>query len=317
MAVDPPLSIDVVIPTYDGWAHTESCLRHLREQSVAHRVIVSDNGSTDATPQRIREGFPEVRLVEGTGNPGFPHACNAGAAAGDGDVIVLLNNDVDARPDFLERIVAPLAADASVGSVTATMLMPDGETIDNVGLAADVTLAGWARLRGRPAADAGGAVPRLLGPCGGAGAYRRAAWEQVGGLDEGVRFYSEDLDLALRLRAARWDAGLAADAVGVHLGGATMGNRSALQREAAGFARAYFLRRYGVVRSRVAPRALATEVLVAAADAARHRDLAAVRGRVRGARAARRLPPAPAPPPDALEPGIGFIEGLRLRRAGA
>jgi N-acetylglucosaminyl-diphospho-decaprenol L-rhamnosyltransferase len=308
-------SIDVVIPTYDGWRHTESCLRHLAAQTVAHTVIVSDNGSSDGTQQRVRDDFPHVRLLEGRGNPGFAHACNRGVEAGDGEVVVLLNNDVDVRPDFLERVVAPLAADGAAGSVAATLLRADGATIDSVGLAADATLAGWSRLHGLPAEEAARPEPRLAGPSGGAGAYRRRAWEQVGGLDEGVRFYSEDLELALRLRAAGWRAAAAPDAVGLHVGSATMGVRSAGQREAAGFARAYFLGRYGVLRSRVAPRALATELIVATGDAALHRDLAALRGRVRGLRAARAVPRRPSPPADAIEPGIGFVESLRMRRS--
>ena len=42
-------------------------------------------------------------------------------AAGDGDVVVLLNNDVDCRPDFLERLVAPLERDPALGSVAALL----------------------------------------------------------------------------------------------------------------------------------------------------------------------------------------------------
>ncbi len=306
-------TVDVVVPTYGGWEHTERCLRHLAAQTLAHRTIVSDNGSPDGTPERVRAAFPDVDVLEGRGNPGFAHACNRGVAAGAGEIVVLLNNDVDVRPDFLERVAAPLA-DPAVGSVAATLLQADEERIDSVGLAADATLAGWSRLHGRPAAEAGGASPRLAGPSGGAGAYRRRAWEQVGGLDEGVRFYSEDLELALRLRAAGWRAAVAPDAVGVHAGSATMGRRSAAQREAAGFARAYFLGRYRVLRSRTGPRALATELVVAGADAALHRDLAALRGRVRGLRAARAVPPRPRPPEDAIEPAIGFVASLRMRR---
>ena len=46
--------------------------------------------------------------------------------------------------------------------------------------------------------------PLLAGPAGTAAAYRRAAWEQVGGLDESIFAYMEDFDLALRLRSAGW-----------------------------------------------------------------------------------------------------------------
>ena len=57
------LSIDVVIPTHQGWELTESCLRHLRRQTVEHTVIVSDNASTDGTPDRVREACRHDRSI--------------------------------------------------------------------------------------------------------------------------------------------------------------------------------------------------------------------------------------------------------------
>src|ERR671931_1328638 len=98
------------------------------------------------------------------------------------------------------------------------------------------------------------------------------------------------------------------------MGSATMGPRSPWQRYQGGFARGYFLRRYGVLRSRVGFRALATEALVVVGDALIFsRDLAALRGRVAGWRAARALPRNPRPPEDAIERRITFFDSLRLR----
>ncbi|MGA9284412.1 MAG: glycosyltransferase family 2 protein, partial [Solirubrobacteraceae bacterium] len=151
------------------------------------------------------------------------------------------------------------------------------------------------------------------GPAGGAAAYRRTAWEQVGGLDEAIFAYSEDLDLALRLRAAGWGAAVVPEAVGMHLGSATHGHRSAWQRRHAGFARGYLLRRYGVLRGRHAPRALATEAGVALGDALVSRDLAALTGRIAGWRSARGLLRRETPD-GALAPEIGMLESLALRR---
>ena len=307
-------SIDVVVPAYNGWKLTESCLAHLRAQTVPCKVIVSDNGSTDGTPERLREAFPEVRVAELGVNLGFAVACNRGVDAGDGDVVVLLNNDVTCRPDFLERLVAPLHAQDRVGSVAAVLLTPGEERIESFGLAVDATLAGFPRLRGRSSPEAQAAQPVLVGPSGAAGAYRRRAWEAIGGLDEGVFAYNEDVDLAVRLRAAGWSAAAAIDAVAVHVGSATARTRSASQRYRGGFARGYFLRRYGVLRTRHAARALAAEAIVVAGDAlVFSHDLAALRGRIAGWRAARGLPRNPWPPPDAIDDSITFLESLRLR----
>ena len=308
------LSIDVVIPTHNGWELTRSCLEHLGRQTRSHTVIVADNASTDGTGARLRTAFPEARLVELGANRGFSTACNRGAKAGRSDVVVLLNNDVDCPSDFLELLVAPLEADGRIGSATAVLVHPNGTTIDSVGLTADRTLAGFPRLRGHMLRDAHSSQPVLTGPAGAAGAYRRTAWEQVSGLDEGVFMYGEDIELALRLRAAGWATALAADAVAVHLGSASVGRRSGLQRYHSGFARGYFLRRYGVVRGKAGARTVATEAIVVMGDAVLSRDLSALHGRAAGWRAAAGLPRCPSPPRDAIDREIGFRESLRLRR---
>jgi N-acetylglucosaminyl-diphospho-decaprenol L-rhamnosyltransferase len=308
-----PISIDVVIPAYNRLDLTESCLRHLQAQTVPHRSIVVDNGSTDGTSARLREQWTEVRVERFERCLGFAEACNRGVAVGSSDVIVLLNNDVECRPDFLERLVAPLQSDPSVGAVAPLMLQPGEDAIDSVGLCADSTLAGFPRLNGLPPARANDPTPVLAGPAGAAAAYRRTAWCEVGGLDETMFAYMEDFDLGLRLRIAGWRAVAVIDAVGVHLGSATHGHRSASQRRLGAFGRAYLMRRYRVLHGNHALRTLCTEALVVFGDAVLMRDLAALSGRVAGWRAARGLPPRPAPPSDAIDANIGFGESLALR----
>jgi N-acetylglucosaminyl-diphospho-decaprenol L-rhamnosyltransferase len=310
----PATSIDVVVPVYNGWHLTEGCLEHLRLQTLPHSVIVCDNGSSDGTVERLRISFPEVHLVELGTNLGFAAACNRGVRAGECEIVVLLNNDVECSPEFLERLVAPLRDDERLGSVAALLLKPGEERIESFGLSVDPTLAGYPRLRNLPARGAQATSPVLVGPSGAAGAYRREAWEAVGGLDEGVFSYGEDVDLALRLRAAGWSTAGAADAVSVHIGSATAGTRSASQRYQGGFARGYFLHRYGVLRSSVGVRAAVTETLVVLGDAlVFSHDLAALRGRIAGWRSAAGRPQHSRPPRDAIDDGMSFLESLRTR----
>jgi N-acetylglucosaminyl-diphospho-decaprenol L-rhamnosyltransferase len=309
-----PASIDVVIPVLDHYSLTSDCLGHLARQTVPHRVIVVDDGSTDDTPARVRSEWPGATVLELGSNHGYTSAVNRGVRAGDSQYVVLLNNDVQLRPEFLERLIAPLQADAEIGSAAALMLMPGEQRIDSVGVTADATLAGFARLQGQPASAGSVPKPVLAGPEGTAGAYRRAAWEQVGGLDERIRAYMEILDLALRLRTAGWGTSSAPDAVGIHLGSSTFGRRSATQRRLSGASRAYLLRRYGVLRRRAAARALVTESFVVAADAILCHDLQALRGRREGWRAARGCERRSWPPADAIDASISLRESLALRR---
>jgi GT2 family glycosyltransferase len=308
------LSIDVVIVAYNRYELTRSCLEHLAAQTITHKVILVDNGSTDATRERVAEEWPDVQLASFDSNRGFAEACNCGVREGRGAVVVLLNNDVECFADFLERLVEPLSADPTCGSVASLMLQPGGKTIDSFGLIADNTLAAFPHLHGREATDARSPGSAITGPAGTAAAYRRAAWEQVGGLDQAIFAYMEDFELALRLRNAGWGTVAAAQARGIHLGSATHGHRSAWQRRHSGFGRGYILRRYGVLRRRSAVRAVATEAIVVVVDAAMSRDLAALQGRLAGWRAARVSPRLPTPSAEALDTTISFRESLALRR---
>jgi GT2 family glycosyltransferase len=302
------MTADVVVVTWRSGARVLDCLARLEAQDVPHAVWVVDNASGDGTVAGVRRAHPGVRILELERNVGFGAAVNRGAAEGEGEAIVLVNDDVELEPGALASLLEPLA-DPTVGMVAGLTTIPGSGLVDGFGIELDVTLAAYNRLRRRPVGEEPG---HLLGPSGGLAAYRREAFERAGGFDERLFAYGEDVDLALRIRALGWGAAASERARGVHLGGATVGVDSPVQRRLAGFARAFLLRRYGVLRTRHAPRALAVEALVVAAGLMRGRTLAHVQGRVSGWRAATgdRRPV----PPGAVDESISFREALRRLR---
>jgi len=304
-------SIDVILTTHEGWELTRRCLEHLRQQTIDHRLIVSDGASTDGTPENVQALFPEVTLITHAEDPGYVVATNHGVEAGSGDVILLLNNDTFCRPDFLQHLV-PRFDDDRIGAVAPLTVRPDQHTIDSVGLTLDVTLAPFLRLSGRPINEAPLRQPLLVAPGGGADAYRRRAWLEAGGFDERLSFYGADVDLGLRIRSLGWTTVAAPDAVATHMRSATSGHRSRRARESGGWARGFLLRRWSIWRTRSFARALVTEALVSLGDMALSRDTVAVRSRIEGWRCASHLPRR-AVPPGAVDPDIGFVESLRLR----
>jgi GT2 family glycosyltransferase len=154
--------------------------------------------------------------------------------------------------------------------------------IDSAGVVADRTLMGFDYLQGEPREAAAGAADPL-GPTGGAALYDRRAFEVVGGFDERIFLYYEDLDLALRMAAAGARCRLAPEAAALHAYSAGLGAGSAAKYERTGWSRGYMLRRYGVMsRPRDAARVLATEGAICAGQLLRDRTAAGLRGRVRG-----------------------------------
>lgn len=303
------MTVDVVVVTWHSRERVLRCLERLTAEATEQSIVAVDNASRDGTVEGIRARFPAVAVLELPANRGFGAAVNAAVAERHGDAIVLVNDDVEVEPGFLGALLAPLDQEPRCAMVAGVTTIPDQQRIDGFGIELDTTLAAYNRMR----RDAAGHPGILAMPSGGFAAYRRTAFEQVGGFDETLLAYGEDVDIGLRLRLAGWSAVAAPAARGVHVGAASVGRHSALQRELAGFARGFLLRRYGVLRTRAALRTLIFETLVVGWGLVRHQTLIPLRGRIRGWRAAgtTRLPI----PPDAIDHAIGWRETLRRLRA--
>ncbi|HYC80573.1 MAG TPA: glycosyltransferase family 2 protein, partial [Solirubrobacterales bacterium] len=248
----------VFIPNYNGEARIGRALAGLRAQTSEVAVVVVDNGSRDGSVELLRERYPEVKLVALGANLGFGPALNRAVAADpEADPVILLNDDAAPEPDF---VAALLERADGVESVAGVMVQEaDPGLIDSAGVVADRTLMGFDYLHGEPVAAAA-AAPDPLGPTGGAALYHRAAFDRIGGFDERIFLYYEDLDLALRLAAAGARCHLAPEARAIHAYSTGLGAASAAKYAATGWSRGYMLRRYGVgAEPRLALRALACE----------------------------------------------------------
>jgi N-acetylglucosaminyl-diphospho-decaprenol L-rhamnosyltransferase len=271
----------VYIPNFNGIEWIGRALRSLREQSRPVEVVVVDNGSSDDSVALVRDEFPEVRLVELGRNIGFGPALNRAVAAHPAEALILLNNDVECEPRFVEALLEQLGE--GVDSVAGVLLQERSPAlIDSAGVIADSTLMGFDYLHGEPA-DAALAAADPLGPTGGAALYRRSAFEAVGGFDERIFLYYEDLDLALRLAATGGRCRLAGGARALHAYSASLGATSGRKFAHTGWSRGYMLRRYGVMSSpRLALRALACEGAICGGQLLMDHTAKGLGGRLRG-----------------------------------
>jgi len=219
----------VIIPNWNGAHHLPTCLESLRRQTYPHfEVIVADNGSTDGSLDLLARDYPWVRVLPLGENRGFAGACNAGMRIAQGEFIVLLNNDTEADPRWLEEVVAAFERHPEAGIVASKMLLFDRR--DTFHTAGDFyRLDGIPGNRGVWQRDEGqyDREEYVFSACGGSAAYRRVMLEQVGLLDEDFFYSCEDVDLAWRAQLAGWRCVYAPRAVVYHKLSATGGGTTA------------------------------------------------------------------------------------------
>lgn len=301
----------IYTPHHSGAERLGRTLRSLAEQSRPADVVVADNGSNDGSVELVRSEFPEVVLLELGENLGFGRAIDRAVEERPADPLLLLNDDIECEPCFVE---AMLDAAAEGADAVAGVLVQEADPglIDSAGVVADRTLMGFDHLHGEPL-EAAETAADPLGPTGGAALYRLDAFRAAGGFDERIFLYYEDLDLALRLGAAGGRCRLAPGARAVHAYSASAGAASAFKYGHTGWSRAYMLRRYGVMsRPGTALRALAGEAAICAGQLAIDRTAAGLRGRLRGWRDAAGLERRDAGDAPLLD--ISLREALRRRR---
>jgi len=305
----------VYIPNFNGSAQLGRTLRGLAAQTQPTDVVLVDNGSADDSVELARGELPGIEVLELGENLGFGPALNRAVAAHPADALILLNNDAEPEPRFVEALLDGLGG--GVDSVAGVLLQERApELIDSAGVVADTTLMGFDYLHGEPVETAAGAADPL-GPTGGAALYRREAFEAVGGFDERIFLYYEDLDLSLRLAAGGRRCRLAPGARALHSYSASLGAASAAKYARTGWSRGYMLRRYGVMRNpRLALRALACEGALCAGQLLKDRTAAGLKGRLRGWRDGAGLEPREVDGSALLDLSAGEALAMRRRRRG-
>jgi GT2 family glycosyltransferase len=175
-------------------------------------VIVVDNASTDGTPARVAELLPEATVIETGENLGYGGACNRGAAAASGELLVFLNPDAVPAPGFRDAIERPLAEASGWSAWQGLVTAEDGRVVNTRGGVVHYTGIAWAGGAGLPLADAEASSDSpgfLSGACL---AIRREEFAELGGFAEEFFLYHEDVDLSLRLRLAGRATGVVPEA---------------------------------------------------------------------------------------------------------
>lgn len=215
--LDPSVFVSVVIPTRGSSGHVwgevrcyvVEVVRSLLERtnhSLLEIVVVHDTSTPPEVLMELREiAGDALVLCHYASDFNFSEKCNAGFVASSGDIVVMLNDDMQIVSDeFLEQLVAPLE-EPSVGMTGARLLFPDS-TIQHAGHAYYRRHLRHAFL-GTPDEEVGylgvlGVNREVSGLTAACVALRREVFEEVGGFCETLPANFNDVDISLKVMAA-------------------------------------------------------------------------------------------------------------------
>jgi N-acetylglucosaminyl-diphospho-decaprenol L-rhamnosyltransferase len=224
-------AVGAVVVSYNSERHLPGCLDTLRAEGVSP-VVVADNGSSDRSLD-VAAAKGAVWLPTG-GNLGYGRAANLAAAhpALDGHThLIVCNPDTEVRPGSVERLVAAIEADPSIGVVGPRIVNPDGSLYPSARTFPDMVDAMGHGLLGQVVPDNPftrryrmldwdhAAAARVDWVSGAFLLVRRPAWIAVGGFDPAYFMYMEDVDLCWRLQRAGWGVAYEPAAEVVHVQG--------------------------------------------------------------------------------------------------
>lgn len=248
----PTPLVSIVIPTRDRAGLLARAVETLFETAHWPRkeLVIVDNGSVEAETfalfERLR-ALPHVTILRRDEPFNFAHLVNEGARAARGEVLALLNNDVETdNPDWLAPLVR-LAIDPRVGVVGAKLLHEDG-SVQHAGIALGirglVAHAGCGRAADDPGPYAMLTTTRRVSAVTGACLLtRRDVFDALGGFDEDFVVEFNDVDYCLRAGAAGYAVVYAASPALIHKEGSTRQARPLREREI--LDRSLFMRRWG------------------------------------------------------------------------
>lgn len=228
MTVSCPRATAIIV-TYRSRETIRSALQVHREANEAGmvRVIVVDNASDDGTADIIADEFPWVELIRSKTNLGYGRGCNLGARDVETEYVLIMNPDATLAANELQTLVQ-FMDDTPQAGIAAPAIRESGSHLQAAGL---MTTPGilWREALGRAQPHPeyrpivpGAAAFRTEWVCGAIMLIRSALFRSLGGFDPRFFLYFEETDLCRRVTNAGSEIWAVGEAVGDHVGGASM-----------------------------------------------------------------------------------------------
>ena len=193
-------------------------------------VIIADNGSTDDSIAFLKEHYPSLRLILLDRNYGFAEGYNRAFAQIDAQYYILLNDDVEVAPGWVDTVIAQMEQDPLVAIAQPKLLMFDQKnTFEYAGAAGGfIDKYGYPFCRGRLfntlEQDNGqyNDAREIFWASGAAMFVKSKVWHEMGGLDGDFFAHMEEIDFCWRCKNKGYKVVYCPDATVYHVGGGTL-----------------------------------------------------------------------------------------------
>jgi GT2 family glycosyltransferase len=228
-AIDPV--VDVAMVTWNTRELTLDAIGKLLEAADGTvRLLVRDNASTDGTAAAVAAAYPAVDVDAGAENLGFAGGVNTVLRRSTAPWLLLLNSDAWPEPGAVGRLLDCAERHPRAAAVAPRLLRPDGRLEPSAWPFPSVRLTIDSALHPDRFVWPHDSERRVDWAIGAALLLRRAALEEIGGLDDSFFMYGEDLDWCWRANDAGWEVWFAPDAVVRHVGNASGAQRYAARQ---------------------------------------------------------------------------------------
>ncbi len=216
------VKISIIIPNWNGKAFLNRCIGAILHSAVEYgrqfECIVMDDASTDGSGDEALRQFPDIQLVSHDVNRGFGAMVNEGARLAEGEVLVLINNDLIARADFITNLCKHFDNRPELFGVSGKTVDWENNTPNHVNMRGHLEQG---RLKLTWSDDS--SLTETMFLQGGSCAIRRAHFLEFGGFHHlYAPGYWEDYDISYQALKAGLVNLYEPGAVGSHLGQGSM-----------------------------------------------------------------------------------------------
>jgi riboflavin kinase/FMN adenylyltransferase len=223
--------VSVAILNYNGEQHLQTYLPGIIQFSPEKsKVIVIDNGSTDASLKYLNSVKSKVEVIPLYKNHGFAGGYNQGLQQINTPYILLLNSDVRVTENYLQPLIDLMESDESIGAVQPKILSErEPAQFEYAGASGGyLDILGYPYCRGRifdaVEVDEGqyDDASEIFWASGAAMLVRTELFKEIGGFDKDFFAHQEEIDLCWRMKRAGFKIFVEPASVVYHLGGGTL-----------------------------------------------------------------------------------------------